>query len=76
MNNAPVQWRAADRPLQPVVGRRDQCKTQPERPYRNARVLRKSFRRLAVKVLVVGLRIPAVRVDDAVPVIGRRVDRV
>ena len=36
----------------------------------------KSFRRLAVKVFVVRLRIPAGMVDSAVSVIGRRVDRV
>ena len=35
-----------------------------------------SFRRLAVKVFVVGLRIPAGMVDNAVSVIGWRVDSV
>lgn len=34
----------------------------------------KSFRRLAVKVFAVSLRLPAGTVDNAVSVIGRRVD--
>jgi len=53
---------------------RDKRSTQPGRLYRNAPKPRKSFRRLAVKVFAVSLRIPAGMVNHTVSVIGRRVD--
>jgi hypothetical protein len=41
-----------------------------------AKVVDSLFRRLAVKVLVVGFRIVAGMVDDAIPMIRRRIERV
>ena len=40
------------------------------------RAVNSLFRRFAVKVLVVGLRLAAGTVDDAVPMIRRRIERV
>lgn len=55
---------------------RDERGAQPDMRYKNAPNPGDLFSRLSVKLFVVSLRICAGMVDDAVSVIGRRVNRV